>query len=95
MTLARTGKRHLHDGLRRGVDVQNDRFTNFSGQFVANSANGVAHFIGCFDHVLFEVEGNHNAGIALIGSATNVFDAIDRLQGFLNAIEHRALDRVG
>ena len=69
MALARGRQSQLHDGLRRGVDAQDNGLSNFGRKLVANFANGIAHFIGGFHHVLFEFKEHQNVGVAFVGRA--------------------------
>ena len=95
MFLARRRQRQLHDGLRGGVDAQNDRLADFGGQLVAHRADGVAHLVGGFDQVFLEFKKHQKIGIAFVGRGFEFLDAADRLQGLFNPVEHLALDRVG
>ena len=84
----------MHDGLRAGVNPKNDRLANFGGQLVANLANGVADFIGGFHHVLLEFKEHLDVGVAFVGCSAQIFDAIDRLHGLFNTVEHFTFNRV-
>ena len=85
----------MHDRLCCWVNAQDDGLTNFGGQLVAHFANGIAHFIGGLNHVLFKFKEHQNVGVAFIGRAAHFFDAIDRLQGFFNAVQNFTFHRIG
>ena len=95
MALAGGRQCQLHNRLRSRVNAQDDRFTYFSWQLVAHFANGIAHFVCGLNHVLFKFKEHQNIGIAFIGGAAHVLNAIDRLQGFLNAVQDLSLNGIG
>ncbi len=90
--LSLRGQRDLHDGLRRRIDVEQNRLAHLHGQLVAHRSDGVADFIRGLRHVLLEVEDDDDPRLALRGGRAELVDLRNALQGLLDPIDDFALD---
>ena len=87
-------QRHIHDGLRRRVEMPNDGLTHLSREFVARTGDNGADIIRCFNHVLLERKLDPEAGVAFATGRVDLGRTWHALQRLFQSIDDLALHRV-